>query len=310
MKNGIGLVAGFFLLTLAGCSVDSPEKVGASSTTLSNSEISLPTDCSVGDWTDSGSLAINDSSDGDFELFVFDLSARVLNRLTENEAVDRWPKWSPDGSKIMFFSDRDGDFEIYVMELGNGALTQLTDNNSDDGFASWSPDGAKIAFGSNRDGDWEIYVADSDGGDVEQLTYNSVDDHTPVWSPNGELIAFNSYRLDGYRMWLMNSDGSGQVMIDVDVPPGFPVWSTIGNFVAFNSSADGVRAVGVVDISGIEPLRIMPLEGGWPVWAPDSGRIAFASPRCGRGWEIFLANSDGTNVVATGILGSPISWRR
>ena len=60
-------------------------------------------------------------------------------RLTENEAVDSWPSWSPDGRRITFYSKRDGNTEIYVMIADGSGQTRLTDNKALDVSPSWSP---------------------------------------------------------------------------------------------------------------------------------------------------------------------------
>jgi Tol biopolymer transport system component len=89
-----------------------------------------------------------------------------VTRLTNNLASDEFPRWSPDGEKITFQSNRDGNFEIYVMNAADGGNpTRLTNNNAIDGSPSWSPDGEKITFGSQRDGNPEIYVMNADGVD-------------------------------------------------------------------------------------------------------------------------------------------------
>jgi 7,8-dihydropterin-6-yl-methyl-4-(beta-D-ribofuranosyl)aminobenzene 5'-phosphate synthase len=90
-------------------------------------------------------------------------------RLTNNEAEDWWPTWSPDGSRIAFMSTLDGDWEIFVMDADGGNLQQLTDNVFDDRGPAWSPDGSRIAFATNRDSgiqhDTEIYIMNADGSD-------------------------------------------------------------------------------------------------------------------------------------------------
>jgi Tol biopolymer transport system component len=285
----------------------------AESTTSTVPRTVPPTACSVGEWADTGLLAINASWDGDYELFVFDLASKEVERLTDNDVVDRWPKWSPDGREILFFSDRDGDYEVFVMDYNTRVVKQLTDNDAMDGFASWSPDGTRIAFGSARDGDWEIFVAKADGTDPQQLTFNEVDDHTPVWSPEGDRLAFNSYRDGGYAMWMMNADGSAQEIIQLGTSAGFPVWATSGEKIAFNTAAKGNRAVGIVDLAAsgsAEPyLQVFAFAGGWPVWSSDGDRLAFSSAMCGGEKVIFLVDSDGTGLTATGVIGEAISWR-
>ena len=60
-------------------------------------------------------------------------------RLTDNDATDVSPSWSPDGSRIAFASDRDGNPEIYVMNADGSGQTSLTNNLADDVYPSWSP---------------------------------------------------------------------------------------------------------------------------------------------------------------------------
>ena len=46
-----------------------------------------------------------------------------VTRLTNNSVSDRYPKWSPDGRRIAFTSNRDGDHEIYVMNADGSGVT-------------------------------------------------------------------------------------------------------------------------------------------------------------------------------------------
>jgi TolB protein len=111
--------------------------------------------------------------------------------LSNNDAVDVSPSWSPDGEKIAFTSDRDGNDEIYVMNAADGSgQTRLTDNDAPDFEPSWSPDGEKIAFtsdiGSEGGTNDEIYVMNADdGSDVTRLTNNDVVfEFSPDWGTN------------------------------------------------------------------------------------------------------------------------------
>jgi Tol biopolymer transport system component len=111
--------------------------------------------------------------------------------LTFSTAWDSLPRWSPDGTKIAFYSERDRYGDIYVMNAADGSnQTRLTntvarnfiqDNVSDSG-SSWSPDGTKIAFSSAKDGNLEIYLMNAaDGSGQTRLTNNTAAEAEPDW---------------------------------------------------------------------------------------------------------------------------------
>lgn len=83
-------------------------------------------------------------------------------QLTDHPS-DTNPEISPDGSTVIFMSERAGNWEIYRIDTSGENLMALTTDQASDGLPTWSPDGTKIAFVSNRDGDWSIWDMDPDG---------------------------------------------------------------------------------------------------------------------------------------------------
>ncbi len=67
-------------------------------------------------------------------------------QLTNANKKDRHPRWSPDGTKILFESNRGGDTQLWLIDLGGGESRQLTTISTEAGNALWSRDGKKIAF--------------------------------------------------------------------------------------------------------------------------------------------------------------------
>jgi Tol biopolymer transport system component len=98
------------------------------------------------------------------------------------------PAWPPDGTRIVFYSDRDGNHEVYVIAPDGTDLTRLTNEPETDGLPAWSPDGRKIVFWSRRDGNSEIYTMDTDGANVTRLTNHPKSDLNPHWTI-GQVIS-------------------------------------------------------------------------------------------------------------------------
>jgi Tol biopolymer transport system component/formylglycine-generating enzyme required for sulfatase activity/pimeloyl-ACP methyl ester carboxylesterase len=153
-------------------------------------------------WSPDGKLIALSSEIGEFgNIYTIDIEAALhgplkRNQLTATEAVDAFPIWSPDGSRIAFISNREGEenWEIYVMDADGSNQRRLTYSEGLDGIATWSPDGTQIAFESNRDGDNEIYILNitealqnPEGAEIIQLTHNDINDQQPVWRPDPKV---------------------------------------------------------------------------------------------------------------------------
>ncbi|MBI1924579.1 PD40 domain-containing protein, partial [Candidatus Poribacteria bacterium] len=147
---------------------------------------------------------------GKADIFIADMDAKKpgakQQNITNHLATDRRARWSPDGTKILFESDRDGDLEIYVIDIEGKNPRQLTNNDKTDVNAEWSTTG--IVFESNRDGNSEIYRMDADGNNQINLTKDPGRDTDPIWSPNGQKILFESRRDGDRELYVMDADGS------------------------------------------------------------------------------------------------------
>ena len=141
--------------------------------------VALPA-CASG-FAETGSVVYADVSDGDPEIYVMNRDWPEGRQLTDNEALDNDPSWSPDGKQIAFTSDIDGDREIYVMNADGSNQVRLTNASGSDEQPTWSPDGKQIAFISQRDGGREIYKMNSDGTNQTRLTNNSHNEYSPSW---------------------------------------------------------------------------------------------------------------------------------
>ena len=80
-----------------------------------------------------------------------------VRRLTTNPGQDIRPRFSPDGRRIAFTSNRDGNYEIYLMNADGSGLVRLTNHSEQDDCACWHPTGRSLIVVSERAGRHDLY---------------------------------------------------------------------------------------------------------------------------------------------------------
>jgi TolB protein len=224
---------------------------------------------------------------------------------------DGAPNWSPDGTKIVFYSERNGQpADLFVINADGTGERQLTHTPAAEGYPSWSPDGRRIAYEADSpDGSFDVYVMNADGSNVTRLTTDPRRDVGPAWSPDGTKIAFMSDRASQeFEIYQMNADGSNVERLTDGATNWFPQYSPDGTRLAFHVWRD----VNVFDLKTrtLTPLTSDPDNGMYPTWSPDGRRLAFMSWRHGK-TEIFTMNADGSDqrVLVSPEKGSAIDPR-
>lgn len=177
------------------------------------------------------------------------------------------PRWSPDGTHILFFaSDAEGHSKAYVVSSTGGTprpiLPEDTEPQSD---PDWSPDGSKIVFAAVQAGDEAllsvIRILDVASHNVSTVP-GSGSMRSPRWSPDGRFIAALYGGQDGLKIFNVETQKWSvlrEIRANTVLATEFPTWSRDGQFIYFL----GFKEDGVLRIrpSGGDAERVVDIKG-------------------------------------------------
>jgi Tol biopolymer transport system component/imidazolonepropionase-like amidohydrolase len=216
-------------------------------------------------------------------------------KLTNDRFLDTEPAWSPDGTRIVYSSDKGGGFlNLWVRDLATGRETQLTSLSTSAMGAAWSPDGSRIAF-LDVDGLWRrasVSVVDVKTREVTKVLESSFGPGTPTWSADGKRIAvavlvpFSSRFREGFNQILTIpvAPDAGEARTYVPIPDrsidsragAGPAWSPDGTMMAIIN--EGTLAIIPVLPNGRPTRSLTRFDREMahsPSWRADSRRVLY-----------------------------------
>ena len=121
------------------------------------------------------------------------------NLTHSSDAHDKGARWSPDGRKIAFISDRSGEEELYLVDQdGSGAPERLTTGGDMMRYPPvWSPDGKYLAFADKSGRLWALELATRRLTEVARDSSGTMYDQS--WSPDSRWLAFSLAHASGFR---------------------------------------------------------------------------------------------------------------
>lgn len=105
------------------------------------------------------------------DIHLYNVETGQTRKLT-NSGKDHSPRWSPDGGRISFTSDRSGKSQVWMIDPAGGEAWRLPTKEAPQGEAVWSPDGKKVFFASSafsKADDWEPYPGAPEGDRARAL---------------------------------------------------------------------------------------------------------------------------------------------
>lgn len=242
-------------------------------------QIQLPPAGSFPSWSFDGTKLLYNrttSLDPDQEIYITNADGTGNRQITFNFFNDYKPRWSPDGTRAVFFRlFNTSDIEIFTINTdspNNGVNEiRLTDDDCLNRDPSYSPDGTKIVFSKfcvNETASG-IYMMDTDGANQFQLTVGS--DISPSWRPDGTQIVF----VRNGNLLIVNATGTSVVQLTFDLQFSYysPVYSPDGEKIAFTRSPSELEFQEIYTLNPIsgEQIRLtnnqgQPINKEYPSW--------------------------------------------
>lgn len=169
--------------------------------------------------------------------------------LLASTASESSPRYSPDGTRIVFSSTASGSEEIWVSDRNGENSRRLTSFRGPlTGSPAWSPDGKYIAFDCRPSDNADIFIINSEGGEPRRLTTDAAEDVVPSWSRDGHYVYFSSTRTGRMQVW--KQPVAGGEAVQVTQQGGFePQEAPDGEWLYYNQER-GSTAIWRVPVKG------------------------------------------------------------
>ncbi|MEU4517127.1 amidohydrolase family protein [Amycolatopsis sp. NPDC024027] len=180
-------------------------------------------------------------------------------RLIDDGYFNSDPDFHPDGTKLLYTSDRLGTADLWLRDFGTGKDTVLTQLAGAQVAPRWSPDGGRVAY---ADQDGATWIYDVTTAQAQQVTPPLFMPGRPTWSPDGSVVALAAVKPYSKRY----REGTSQILtVDLKTqelryaePMPFrslatrgddgPLWSPDGRYFAF--TVESVAWIAPVDGTG------------------------------------------------------------
>jgi len=224
-----------------------------------------------------------------FDIFSYDLESKQYTNLTQTKGYDAEGCYSPDGTQIVFSSNR----AWYAPEVKDIAPEDR----------AW--------FAMNPSFGLDLYIMNADGSNVRRLTTAPGYDGGPFFSHDGKKICFRRFDRKGEtaEVYTMNIDGTDERQITkLGAMSWAPFFHPSGEYLIFNTNTQGFAnfELYIVDAQGSkEPVRVTHTDGwdGLASFSPDGQKLTWSSKRGSDGLsQVFLAdwNHEAARVAMAG----------
>ena len=241
---------------------------------------------------------------GDFnQLCMVNADGTGYQQITNVEAHNYYPVYSPLGGSIVYASNQNGGFfDLFLFVFQGSRLLRLTENIGNVLSPSFSPDGQTILFANRAaEGPTSLWTVENTGKNAKLLYAGPNTIVSADWSPDGNTIAFAMAvdQPDAYEIFLMDVNGTNvrQLTRGLEGIGGSLDWSPDGRSLLIYAGPPGDKNIFRIDVEAKTAVQLT--EGGNNAacsYSPDGQWIAFNSLRNDDQADIFIMRADGSSM--------------
>ncbi len=237
------------------------------------------------------------------QLCMINRDGSGLTQLTDMQASNYYPAFTPDGGSLLFSSNRNGLFDLYLLSFSEKQLFQITKNIGNVVSPDYSPDGRRIVF-ANRSGDGptSIWMVNADGLNPHLVYAGPNTIVATAWSPDGDKIAYAmSVGIpQEYEIFIMDTDGRNHIRISQGLRGigGSIDWSPDSKYLLIYAGPFGDKDIFKLEAGTGNYVQLT--DGGnnaGASYSPDGLYIVFNSLRNDDQADLYIMRANGTNQI-------------
>jgi len=231
---------------------------------------------------------------GEKGIYVADWDGHRTRKLGLRGSLMLTPHWSPDGTKLLYSSERGRQWGIYLLDFLKMKERRVYSAKGINMAGDFFPNGNSFTFSSSKDGTPDIYSYQIDNDSLRKITATHGIEVSPAVSPDGNSIAFVSDRGGTPQLYLMRQDGTEARRLTFEGSYNTsPSWSPLGDRITFAGRKNGKNQIFTIKPDGTELMQLTEQGNNEdPSFSPDGRYIAFMSDR-DRTKSVFVMRANG-----------------
>lgn len=214
----------------------------------------------------------------DFDIWLMTPEGVKINKEISTKGADGNPRWSPDGTKIVFHSEIPTlGYKIYLWDFETEEIKEV-----DHGLTPvWSPNGEKIIYAKpDQEGKWHLWIKDlKKDAPSERIPIELTGKKLyPDWGPDGKVVFSRKKDKQIFEIWQVKPDGSELTRLTSRTSPGKelgPVWSPDGLKIAYWLIEPGQpHSIWLMNQDGTQQALWLK-EAANPTWIPNTSDLIF-----------------------------------